>query len=216
MTHEWQPAKNRQTDSASSAPVNGPWSTLPYIDEHCRRMDAPADAVWEGLVRWLTAQRGPLLALGASLLGSEYPSDSDGDLHVGSTVPAFHVARFDPHRTLALEGSHRFARYALTFRINTKVEGTFLCAESRADFPGLRGSVYRALVVGSGGHRIGVRTLLRQIRRCVQPAGSPECVVVSESALRHASRRCPISAVASYQARVSSRRQAHAGYQQPR
>jgi hypothetical protein len=38
-----------------------------------------------------------------------------------------------------------------------------LRARSYAEFPGPAGRVYRALVIGSGGHRIMVRRLLRDV-----------------------------------------------------
>jgi hypothetical protein len=36
-------------------------------------------------------------------------------------------------------------------------------AQTWAAFPGLKGSIYRALVIGSGGHRIVVRRMLKRI-----------------------------------------------------
>jgi hypothetical protein len=40
-----------------------------------------------------------------------------------------------------------------------------LRAETHAAFPGLLGRLYRAAVIGSGGHRLVTRRLLRQIAR---------------------------------------------------
>ncbi len=77
----------------------------------------------------------------------------------------FHVGRSDPPRTLSLEGRHRFSRYRLAFEIEPAVAGSKLRAVTHAEFPQLRGRVYRALVIGSGGHRIVTRRLLRSIAR---------------------------------------------------
>ena len=41
--------------------------------------------------------------------------------------------------------------------------GSRLRARSWAEFPGLGGAVYRTLVIRSGGHRLIVRRLLRQV-----------------------------------------------------
>jgi hypothetical protein len=67
---------------------------------------------------------------------------------------------------LALEGRHRFSRYALTFRIDDLGDGASrLRAETRAEFPGARGSVYRALVIGTRGHTLATRRMLNSVGR---------------------------------------------------
>jgi hypothetical protein len=76
------------------------------------------------------------------------------------------VVESEPGRRLALRGQHRFARYALTFLI----EGDRLIARSEAAFPGIHGRLYRALLMGTGGHQIVTRGLLRQVARA---AGRP-------------------------------------------
>ncbi len=43
--------------------------------------------------------------------------------------------------------------------------GSRLRARTDAIFPGVRGSVYRALVIGSGGHKFIVKWMLRDIVR---------------------------------------------------
>ena len=83
----------------------------------------------------------------------------------GAKLPGFRVARVDAGRLLGLEGEHRFARYALTFHIDPRPGGATIRGETHATFPGLHGRLYRALVVGSGGHRIVTRRLLRGIAR---------------------------------------------------
>jgi hypothetical protein len=60
----------------------------------------------------------------------------------------------------------------LTFRLEPlDAHRSRLRAESRAAFPGVAGSVYRLLVVGSGGHVIGVRRLLSAVKRRSEPLG---------------------------------------------
>lgn len=67
---------------------------------------------------------------------------------------------------LALEGQHRYSRYGLIFSLEpTKDERTLLRAETRADFPGLTGSVYRTLVIGTRGHVVVVGRLLRAVKK---------------------------------------------------
>ena len=52
-----------------------------------------------------------------------------------------------------------------TFRIApVDSEHCRVAARSSAEFPGLHGMVYRAVVIGSGGHAIGVRNILRSIK----------------------------------------------------
>jgi hypothetical protein len=63
-------------------------------------------------------------------------------------------------------GRHRFSRYALVFRITERQDApALLSAETRAEFPGGRGRLYRLLVIGSRGHVLATRSLLRAVRR---------------------------------------------------
>ena len=64
-----------------------------------------------------------------------------------------------------LEGEHLFSRYSLAFRIAPlDSDHCRVSAESSAMFPGHHGAAYRALVIGTGGHVIGVRDILRRIK----------------------------------------------------
>jgi hypothetical protein len=84
----------------------------------------------------------------------------------------FRVAREERPAILALAGEHRFARYALNFRIDPAWgPASRLTAETYAAFAGATGCIYRQLVIGSGGHAIVVRRLLAQIRRRAERAG---------------------------------------------
>jgi hypothetical protein len=115
-------------------------------------------------------QRGG--ALVAKALGCAH-TEASGSLEApGATAVGFRVAAASPPTALALEGSHRFAAYALEFEIDPLPGGrSRLSATSRAEFPGTRGRVYRALVIGSRGHVLAVNRVLRRVqRRAERPA----------------------------------------------
>lgn len=136
-------------------------SPLPFIDEHRQPIDAPAERVWATLLAVLRRQMGAGERF-ARLLGCD-PCERSGELtgRVGETVPGFRVAEAEPRRRLALRGRHRFADYSLTFVL----DDGHLAAETHAAFPGLLGWLYRAAVIGSGGHRLVTRRLLRAVAR---------------------------------------------------
>ena len=64
---------------------------------------------------------------------------------------------------MALKGRHPFAAYRLVFELDPEPGGVSLRALTFAAFPGLHGKLYRALVIGSGGHRFVVRRMLKRI-----------------------------------------------------
>jgi hypothetical protein len=134
---------------------------LPYIDEHSQRIDAPAEAVWTALLRILRrTTRGS--ARFARLLGCD-PAAATAEFagRIGEALPGFRVVDAEPGRLLALRGRHRFSDYALTFAF----DGERLRAQTHAAFPGVLGRLYRAAVIGSGGHRLITRRLLRRVAR---------------------------------------------------
>jgi hypothetical protein len=88
------------------------------------------------------------------------------------TLAGFRVARSEPPREIALEGRHRFSRYQLAFEIEPAESGARIRAVTHAEFPGVRGALYRAMVVGSGGHRIVTTGILRSIARRAERAHS--------------------------------------------
>lgn len=114
---------------------------LSYIDEHARSVDANRDRAWQAMLRVVCR-----------------------DPHEPSPPTGFVVDSVaEPHR-LALRGQHWFSKYALIFELDEEGPGrTRVRARSYGDFPGLRGRIYRALVVGTGGHRLAVRQMLRRI-----------------------------------------------------
>lgn len=140
---------------------------LPYVDEHSTVVAAGRQETWEALLRTADASlAAPRAGRGARLLGCE-DTEAAGPrpLAAGSTIPGFHVEVADQPRHLALVGRHRFSRYALVFRLDSADGGTLLRAETRAEFPGLHGRAYRAMVIGSRMHVLATRRLLDAVKR---------------------------------------------------
>ena len=115
---------------------------LPYIDEHAITIPADPATTWAALLRVMCRN----------------PSDP-------TTVPfGFVLDAATPPERLALKGRHPFAVYKLIFELDPcPGGGTRVTAQTWAAFPGIRGTLYRAIVIGSGGHRIVVRRMLRNI-----------------------------------------------------
>ena len=134
---------------------------LPFLDEHREQVDVPADVAWTALVGVLRRRLGGAGTL-ARVLGCDPVDGTPGfSGRVGETLPGFRVVDAEPGRRLTLRGKHRFARYALTFLI----DGNQLRARSEAAFPGIHGRLYRALLMGTGGHQLVTRGLLRHVAR---------------------------------------------------
>jgi hypothetical protein len=153
---------------------------LPWIDEHGQEVDAPASVVWPALLR--TVERmtaGGAAPRYARVVGSvDTESGGPRPLEVGSTVPGFHVAELIPERLLVLAGSHHFSNYALSFSLEPLGgRRTRLVAETRAEFPGLKGGVYRALVIGTRMHVLITRRALHGVARRVESARSAAAAV---------------------------------------
>ena len=140
--------------------------TLPKIDEHEILVEVPPEQAWAAVLRTFTGfTTGTGWRVIAKALRCQ-PDHASGVLYaVGASVPGFRVTRSVPPTEWALEGRHLFSRYALTFRI-APLEGerSRLSAESSAAFPGPHGLVYRALVIGTGGHVVSVRNILKRIK----------------------------------------------------
>jgi hypothetical protein len=137
---------------------------LPFIDEHRRTVAAPASATWEALRSVVAKNMNGLPSALASIWGLE-PLRADGSrpLDTGSPLPGFRVVDATPTRRLILDGRHRFSRYRLEFLLDDAPAGTVLRARSYAVFPGPHGAAYRAVIIGSRGHVVAVRRLLRAI-----------------------------------------------------
>lgn len=141
---------------------------LPHIDEHSVQIAAGAEAVWEALLRVVEGSfASSATRRVAHLLGcADVEPLGPRPLATGSAFPGFHVKAAERPSELALGGSHRFSVYALIFRLDDLgATHTRLRAETRAEFPGLKGSIYRALVIGTRGHVLATRRMLGAVKQ---------------------------------------------------
>jgi hypothetical protein len=117
---------------------------LPYIDEHATTVQANREETWSALLRVMCR-----------------------DPHDPSTVPiGFVLDEARPPERFALKGRHPFAVYRWVFELDAAPDDTArtrVRALTWADFPGIHGKIYRALVIGTGGHRVAVRWTLKRI-----------------------------------------------------
>ena len=133
----------------------------PFVDEHAIDIAAPRAAVWAGLERHV----GSMLAADGGMLRAVLGTEPRAGFAVAESMAA---------ERLVLAGRHRFARYRLAFELDDAEHGsTRLRARTYAAFPGLRGSVYRGLVIGSRAHVVATRRILRSIRRRTLDQGRP-------------------------------------------
>ena len=148
---------------------------LPRIDEHTIAVSAARPAVWDAVLHVAEGTfSSPRAAAVARALGCRDPAPrGPRPLTAGSAFPGFHVVTADAPRELELAGSHRYSRYALILRLDEPAPGQVrLRAETRAEFPGPLGAVYRALVIGTRGHVLAVRRLLAAVKRRAERTGS--------------------------------------------
>lgn len=141
---------------------------LPYIDEHATDIAASVDDAWPVLLESLQAafSRAGMAGYARIIRSAPWRASGPRPLAEGSTLPGFRVAAAVRGRELALEGRHCFSVYSWIFRLEqVSVDRSRLRAETRAAFPGLAGGVYRLLVIGTGGHAVGVRRLLALVKR---------------------------------------------------
>jgi hypothetical protein len=131
-------------------------AALPRIDEHSRSVRATAERTWDAVARLVRNRlTRPAPAVFVALWHLEPRS-------------GFAVAEETAPRHLALRGRHRFSRYELSFDILPGPDGVTLSARTSAEFPGAAGRVYRALVIGTGGHELVVRRMLRRIAQSAE------------------------------------------------
>jgi hypothetical protein len=127
---------------------------LPYIDTHTVTVAATAESAFDAVARTIPriGSRGPF-SVYARMVGCE-----DGK--------PFAVAESRRPAELVLTGRHRFSRYELAFAFAPDGPSrTVVRASTRAAFPGAGGRLYRAAVIGSGGHRLAMRAMLADLRR---------------------------------------------------
>ena len=133
---------------------------LPYVDEHAVDVRESRDVLWTAVEEYATGlgfgRHNPI----PMVLGTEPRA-------------GFQVAESVPGERLALEGRHRFSRYRLVFELGPLTAGSIkLSAKTYAEFPGLRGRAYRALVIGSHGHAVLTSQMVKSIaRRATKLAG---------------------------------------------
>lgn len=152
--------------------IDVPIESLPFVDEHFIEIAARPDAVWDALVVQLRGiAEGRSGRRMARRLGCTQTEMRGQVGEIGSTVPGFLVTRSIRPAVLAMMGQHRFSRYALIFRILEKPSGlVLLSAQTRAEFPGAKGRTYRGLVIGTRGHVVVAKSMLRSVRRRAERA----------------------------------------------
>lgn len=124
---------------------------LPYIDEYATAIAANLDDTWAALLQVMC-------------------DDPD---EPSSAPIGFVVAEALPRQRLALKGRHWFAIYRLVFELDELPVGTRVRAQTWAAFPGLHGKIYRALVIGTRGHRVAVQMMLGRIARAAEARQMP-------------------------------------------
>ena len=131
---------------------------LPFVDVHSRRVTANPERTWDALVKW--ADSGLTRPAPTAFVALWRLEPTSG----------FEVAEQSAPRRLALRGRHRFSRYELAFEVEPRPDGVTVSAHTSAEFPGVAGRLYRAAVIGSGGHRFFVRRMLEQIAQVAERA----------------------------------------------
>lgn len=146
----------------------GSKSSLPYVDELSIAIGADREATWTALLQVVERSFASARGRGPARLLSCEDTEPSGPrpLAEGSAFPGFHVATAEAPSELGLAGRHRFSTYLLSFHLEEAAGGrTRLIAETRAAFPGLQGSAYRALVIGTRLHVVVTRRLLTATKR---------------------------------------------------
>ena len=145
---------------------------LPFIDELDATIEAPSGAVFEAVCRRIgrgfggAAGRAFTAVIGCANRGNSFTIPPAP----GQEVNGFRVARVLEPRELILEGQHRFASYRLSFFIESlDADRSRLRARTEAAFPGITGSLYRGLVIGSGAHAFIVKQMLGSVASMAAP-----------------------------------------------
>jgi hypothetical protein len=126
---------------------------LPLIDEHSIEVRAAPDLVFDAVNRRFAHVLSGRLGMAFSRLWACDPP------------AAFAIVENTRPTRVVVAGKHRFAAYAIVFRITPTADGSRLTAESRAEFPHRHGRLYRMAVVGTRGHVVATRGLLRTIAK---------------------------------------------------
>ena len=129
--------------------------SLPLLDKHSATLHASQSAVWQAVRRYACGLAQSDHVVLGRVLGTEPRS-------------GFELAEEVEGERLVLIGRHRFARYRLVFELDVEPSNaTTLSVLSFAAFPGARGRLYRGLLMGTRGHVLAVRHMLRTIQRQV-------------------------------------------------
>ena len=152
--------------------IDVPLESLPFVDEHFIEIAAEPADVWRAVVKGVTeATDGPTWSQGAKRLGCAHTGNGGDPGTIGWTRPGFVVTRAVEPAVLAFMGKHRFATYALIFTILEKPSGLILLsAQTRARFNGKGGAAYRQVVLGSKGHVLIIKSMLRRARKRAERA----------------------------------------------
>lgn len=137
----------------------------PYIDEIMTSVRSNREQAWDALLSVVRAEfSGAAAASLARLLGAA-PARAAGTWpEPGAAIPGFAVERAHRPERLELRGRHRFSAYVLVFELDDAGPGgTRVRARTYAAFPGRKGRVYRAFVIGSRGHCVLVHRMLRRV-----------------------------------------------------
>lgn len=140
---------------------------LLVIDEHALVIHADAGRVWDAVLATFRGSGSASTRLLVRVLAGEPAGTAgwDGDSARGATVPGFAVTELERPHLVVLRGRHRFSEYAVVVRIDAADGGSRCRLESRGVFPGAQGALYRSLVIGTRGHVVAVRRILRSVRR---------------------------------------------------
>jgi len=152
--------------------IDIPLESLPFIDERFIDVAARPETVWRAMVKEIdTMARGTRWGRAAKGLRCVHTETKGEPGQIGWTLPGFVATRSVEPGVLALMGKHRFATYALIVTILEKPSGLVLLSlQTRAEFPGRKGRLYRNAVIGTRGHVVVVKGMLRRIRRRAERA----------------------------------------------
>lgn len=134
--------------------MSHPVAELPFVDEHQVWVAAPREVVWTALRQYTAESLG---------IGAGHPLAA-----VLGTRPrtGFEIVGEAREHELTMAGRHRFSRYRLVFHLHgTGARHTLVTARTYAEFPGLHGRLYGALVIGTRIHVVATRQILRAVRR---------------------------------------------------
>jgi hypothetical protein len=123
---------------------------FPFVDVHSKFYRSSRTEVWQALQHWVHKLTQPAPAWFVTLWKLEPQS-------------GFAITQEVVGEKIVLRGDHRFSSYELTFAVSAEADGFRVAAQTNAQFHGVPGSLYRAMVIGSGGHTVIVRWVLYKI-----------------------------------------------------